>query len=247
MTGLTDADLYRRGAATLLASWEAYASGCPGAAVIRSPGVAAAVFPDGPERAFLNNALLERQLSASGRADALAVMEEAYARAGITRFAAWVHETDEAMRADLQAADYAVAETTRAMGMALRDLPVPRPEICLVAPEWSEYLRIVGVPPDFARRADHGVFHVLIAAVDGTGAATAMSFDRGDDSGIYNVATLEHARRRGLGTALTALLAHDAMARGCRTATLQSTPMAEGIYAALGFRDLGRILEYVPS
>jgi len=34
--------------------------------------------------------------------------------------------------------------------------------------------------------------------------------------------------------------------RGCQTASLQSTPMAERVYAAAGFRDLGRIFEYVP-
>jgi hypothetical protein len=39
---------------------------------------------------------------------------------------------------------------------------------------------------------------------------------------------------------------HDAAARGCSTASLQSTEMAERVYAAVGFRDLGRILEYVP-
>jgi predicted GNAT family acetyltransferase len=39
---------------------------------------------------------------------------------------------------------------------------------------------------------------------------------------------------------------HDALARGCRTASVQSTKMAERIYAAVGFRDLGQILEYVP-
>jgi hypothetical protein len=45
---------------------------------------------------------------------------------------------------------------------------------------------------------------------------------------------------------VTALLVHDARARGCQTASLQSTEMAQRMYAALGFRDLGRILEYVP-
>ena len=76
--------------------------------------------------------------------------------------------------------------------------------------------------------------------------ATAIAFDLDADCGIYNVSTLEHARRRGLGTALTALHARAAAARGRRTASLQSTAMAERIYAAVGFRDLGRILEYVP-
>ena len=88
---------------------------------------------------------------------------------------------------------------------------------------------------------------MLVARLQGEGVATAMAFDLGDDCGIYNVGTLEHARRRGLGTALTALLAHDAAARGCRTASLQSTESAERVYTAVGFRDLGRILEYVPS
>ena len=60
------------------------------------------------------------------------------------------------------------------------------------------------------------------------------------------MSTLEPARRRGLGTALTARHVHDAAERGCATASLQSTAMAERVYAAVGFRDLGRILEYVP-
>ncbi len=48
--------------------------------------------------------------------------------------------------------------------------------------------------------------------------------------------TLPHARRRGLGTALTALHLHQARERGCATASLQATEMAEGVYAAVGFR-----------
>jgi ribosomal protein S18 acetylase RimI-like enzyme len=74
-----------------------------------------------------------------------------------------------------------------------------------------------------------------------------MAFDLAGDCGIYNVTTLKRARRRGLGTALTAIHMHDALARGCQTASLQSTEMAERMYGAAGFRDLGRILEHVPQ
>jgi ribosomal protein S18 acetylase RimI-like enzyme len=246
MTAPTDADLYLRGAETLLASWEAYARGSRGAAVIRSPGVATAVFPNEPERAVYNNALLERDLASSERADALDTMGAAYALAAVTRFAAWVHESDEAMRDDLEARGYTLDESTRAMGMALSDIRLPRPEIELSPPDWFEYLRILGVPPGLLSDVDHSAFHVLVARLDGESVATAMAFDLGDDCGIYNVSTLERARRRGLGTALTALHAHEAVARGCRTASLQSTEMAERVYTAVGFRDLGRILEYVP-
>jgi len=70
--------------------------------------------------------------------------------------------------------------------------------------------------------------------------------DLDGDCGIYNVGTLEHARRRGLATALTAIQLHDARARGCETASLQATQTAERLYAGIGFRDLGRILEYIP-
>jgi ribosomal protein S18 acetylase RimI-like enzyme len=246
MTVLTDADLYLRGTETLLASWEEYARGATGAAVQRSPRVAAAVFPNEPERAVYNNALLERDLAAAERADALDAMEAAYAAAGVTRFAAWLHESDEAMRADLERRGYTLDVSTRAMGIALDDIRLPRPEIELGPPDWFEYLRIVGVPPSFLTGADHAAYRVLVARLGGENVATAMAFDLDSDCGIYNVTTLEHARRRGLGTALTALHVHDALARGCQTASLQSTEMAERVYAAVGFRDLGRILEYVP-
>jgi len=232
-------DLYAIGSATLLASWEAYARGAPDAAVIRAPGVTAAVFPHLPERAVYNNALLEPGAD-------LDAMEAAYAVAGVERFAAWVHETDGALSADLEARGYTLDTTTRAMGMALDDLRGAPPELELDAPEWPAYvawLESVGVPEGLMAGVDPREFHLLIAR----GAlATALAFDHRDDCGIYNVGTLEAARRRGLGTALTARLLHDAKARGRRTASLQATAMAERLYAALGFRDLGRILEFVP-
>ncbi len=246
MTAFLDSELYARGAATLVASWEAYVPGAAGAAVRRTPGVASAVFPNEPERSVYNNALLDRDLAAAERADALDAMEAAFAGAGITRFAAWVHESDTAMRGDLERRGYTFDSSTRAMGMALSDLRLPRPEIELGALEWVEYVRLFGLPEGLLSGADHRMFHLVVACLDGEPVASAMAFDHGGDRGIFNVTTLEHARRRGLGTALVALQMHDALECGCETASLQSTPMAERIYAAVGFRDLGRILEYVP-
>jgi GNAT superfamily N-acetyltransferase len=249
VTALTDAGLYRRGAETLLASWEAYALGSPGAAVLRSSGVAAAVFPNEPERGVFNNALLERDLGSSDRADALDAMEHAYASAGVDRFAAWVHESDDGMRADLHGRGYTINESTRAMGRALTDLRAPRPPLDLAPPDWFEYLEHLGafgVPEGLLSGADPAAFHVVLARCEGAVVATGLAFDLGDDCGIYNVGTLERARRRGIGTAVSTLLAHDAADRGCLTASLQSTEIAERVYAAVGFRDLGRILEFGP-
>ena len=246
MSRFTDAELYRRGSDTLLASWEAYACGAVGAAVKRLPGVTVAVFPDEPERAVYNNALLQRDLGPGQRSDALDAMETAYAAAGLTRFAAWVHESDRAMQGELERRGYVLDTTTRAMGMALDDIRLPRPEIQLGTAGWREYLKMEGLRPDFLAAADHAAFHLQVARDGGEIVAAALAYDFGDDCGIYNVGTAERARRRGLGTALTTAQVHDARARGCQTASLQSTPMAERVYASAGFRDLGRIFEYVP-
>src|SRR3954468_519120 len=115
MSAPSDTDLYLRGIRTLLGSWEVYARGSEGAAVVRAAGVAAGVFPAEPQRGVYNNAVLERGLEACARAAALDAMEAAYASAGIARIAAWVHEGDEAMRKDVEARDYTLREWTRAM------------------------------------------------------------------------------------------------------------------------------------
>lgn len=243
----TDAELYHRGAETLLASWEQYARGAEGARLHRLPGVAAAVFPNDPERGVYNNALLERGRGAGGRDEAISAMEAAYEAAGVTRFAAWVHECDTATRSDLGRRGYAVEEVTRAMGISLDDIRLPRPDLELATADFSEHLRLAGLPRGFLRGIEASAFHVLVARLHGENVSTAIAFDFSGDCGIYNVGTLEPARRRGLATALTAIELHDARARGCRTASLQSTAMAERVYGAAGFRDLGRILEYVPS
>jgi ribosomal protein S18 acetylase RimI-like enzyme len=242
----SDPALYARGAATLLASWEQYARGSSGATLLRLRGVAVAVFPEQPERAFYNNALLDRGLDHAERASALDAMEHAYATADVERYAAWVDETDVAMRAELEARGYLIDERTRAMGICLDEfVPLPA-DIDIDRADWQEYLRILGLPVGLLGGVDPSAFHVLVARLGGQNVAAAMAYEHDGDCGIFNVTTLESARRRGIGTALTARLVQDAAARGCSTATLQSTPMAERVYARVGFRDLGRILEYVP-
>ncbi len=245
--GPADRELFARGAETLIASWAEYARWATGAAVHRLAGVAAAVFPKAPERAVYNNALVARGLPRHERADALAALERAYAEAGVTRFAVWVEEDDDALRFDLERRGYRLDTSTRAMGVALADIRMPPQPIDLGPADWSEHIRIGELPPNFLLGADPRALHVRVGRLGGENVATALAFDHRGDCGIYNVGTLEHARRRGLGTALTVLQLHDARARGCLTASLQATPAAERMYAAIGFRDLGRILEYTPE
>jgi ribosomal protein S18 acetylase RimI-like enzyme len=246
----SDTELYLRGIRTLVASWEVYARGSEGAAIVRAAGVAAGVFPTEPQRGVYNNAVFERGLGACARAAALDAVDAAYASAGIARFAAWVHEGDAAMRVDVEARGYTLQESTRAMGLALRDLRVPRPELDLAPAEWWDYLSYLehfGLPSGLLAHVDPRDFHLLLARLDGETVTAGLALDLDGDCGIYNVGTVPRARRRGLGTAMTALQLHEARHRGCRTASLQASPMAERLYTRAGFRDLGRFLEYVPG
>lgn len=246
-----DRQLYDRAVATVLASWEAIARGSSGATVRRLTGVTAAVFPSEPERAIYNNAVLARGLSPAGRIAAMEETEAAYASAGVEEYAAWVHESEADLSSELGDRGFAVVESTRVMGMSLTDLPqAPSGATGVIAADWPTYLRYLhgfDLPETLLSNVGPEDFHVLCAREDGEVVATALAFDHAGDCGIFNTSTYERARRRGLATALTAQHLREAAARGCETATLQSTPMAERVYASVGFRDLGRFLEFAPG
>jgi GNAT superfamily N-acetyltransferase len=74
--------------------------------------------------------------------------------------------------------------------------------------------------------------------------SSAWSFRHGTDCGIYAAETVPGWRRRGLATALLRHVLGVAEAEGARTATLQSTRMAQGVYESLGFVAAGRYEEW---
>jgi ribosomal protein S18 acetylase RimI-like enzyme len=154
------------------------------------------------------------------------------------------------MCAELEKRGYVIAETTRVMGMGLEHLSRLDGADRLAPASWQEYLEYLhalDLPRGLLAGVDPDAYRVLAARLDGENVATGLAFDHEDDCAIFNLSTLEVARRRGFGTAITVGLLRDARARGCSTATLQATPIAEGIYASVGFRDLGQFLEFAPS
>jgi len=80
----------------------------------------------------------------------------------------------------------------------------------------------------------------VVARLDGRPAATALGCLDGEVLGIYNVATVPDARRRGLGLAATLAILRDGAARGARLAVLESTADGLPLYHRLGFREVGR-------
>jgi GNAT superfamily N-acetyltransferase len=68
--------------------------------------------------------------------------------------------------------------------------------------------------------------------------ATSMGYTSGGTIGVYNVATLDDARRRGYGAAVTRRAVADGASRGATVAILQSSTMGRPVYEAIGFREV---------
>jgi GNAT superfamily N-acetyltransferase len=252
-------NLFERSLATLIESWAYLASGSPGAGVQRIGDATIAVFTHRPDREFLNNAVLER--SPADFEAMVGEVEASYDRAGIDRFAVWVHESDAATAAALRERGYGFDSATRTMAMALDGLAEgePPPGADPLSARDPSGLELVEAPPaefwgvdedgldGLVPELDPSCAHFYVARLDGEPVAMLMAFDHDGDCGVYMVGTVEAARGRGIATALSAHAVTAARARGCTTASLQATEMAERVYARVGFRDLGRWLEFVPA
>lgn len=85
---------------------------------------------------------------------------------------------------------------------------------------------------------------MFTAALDGRPVGTALAIRTGDVAGVYAVATLEHARHRGVGTAATWAAVSAGWAWGCDTIVLQASEMGFSLYSTMGFRTVVRYAMY---
>ncbi|WP_141620414.1 GNAT family N-acetyltransferase [Myxococcus sp. AB036A] len=84
----------------------------------------------------------------------------------------------------------------------------------------------------------------FVGYLDGEAVAASECHHAWGVAGLYSVATVRHARRRGIGAALTLAPLLDAREAGYRTATLQASAQGQGVYSRLGFVPQGTFREY---
>lgn len=80
----------------------------------------------------------------------------------------------------------------------------------------------------------------VVAWDDGRPLGAAMGYLSDDICEIIHVATVPLARRRGVGTVLTAAVMCEARVRGAHFAVLQATEDGHGVYRSLGFEEVDR-------
>jgi GNAT superfamily N-acetyltransferase len=88
---------------------------------------------------------------------------------------------------------------------------------------------------------------LYVGYADGRPAVSGLGWRSGRTIGVYSIATVESARRRGYGAAMTARVMSDGVAAGCDAAALQASEMGRPIYERLGFRTVVRYVAYVPA
>ena len=149
-------------------------------------------------------------------------------------------------------------------GMALHPLPpsgtvapAPGHEIRRVTdgPGITEHVRTAaagfGVPVEWLeaviteRLAARPGVSVYVGYSDGIAVTSGLGIRTGRTIGVYNIATVEAARRRGLGAAMTMRIVDDGAAEGCDVAILQASDMGYPVYERLGFRTVVEYVGYV--
>ena len=112
--------------------------------------------------------------------------------------------------------------------------------------EWTKIVEseLTGTGLDekiFDKMGKHNNAHFYLAYLDGFPVATSLIICKGDDVGIYLIATLKEFRKRGIGKYITEYILWQAKQNGALFAHLQATELGKTVYQKIGFEIMGRV------
>jgi GNAT superfamily N-acetyltransferase len=245
---MPDATDFARQWAGIVAQVRLFGARAPQAALVdTAEGMVASVMPTAPTSSLMNVALAVDPATTPAGLQQLA---ERFRQGGATKWGLWVDGEDE--RAAEVAVEQGMVLDSRpaAMVATLGDLPFDE------APaRRSVDLATVGRVNDLAYGHPEPKLAPPIEALrdcvitygaehDGATASVAMACDVGEDTAVWLVATLPHARGRGLAKQILQRLLLDARERGQRTASLQASQAGRPLYERIGFTSVGSLHLY---
>lgn len=87
----------------------------------------------------------------------------------------------------------------------------------------------------------------FVGELEGNPVACGTTFLGRDAVGVYSIGVVPAARRRGFGAAMTWRIVEEGAREGKRRAILGASVEGRGVYAKLGFRDVGGLDVFAPS
>lgn len=203
------------------------------------------------------NGFLSTQPSENGAGKAVQDTLDYFQSQAVSGFTWWLapHLEPAAWSAHLLPHGFIYNDQTPGMAIDLAALPPPIEHAVTIQrvadqPALAAWTRVFtegyGLPdsmtaPFLALMESLGIanpFHHYLGLLDDQPVATATLFTGAGVAGIYNVATLAHARGRGIGSAMTLAALYDGRDLGYRAGVLQSSEMGYSVYRRLGFQKL---------
>ncbi len=226
----------------------------PDSRLLELDGVCASIAPAARHRSIANSVMFEDPGALAAALDRLAA---AYDEAGVEAWVVWCREDERETIELLEGAGHSFDGQPAAMVLELDGFETPAlGDLDWDAEASGELLaRLNDAAYGHTREDGFGValarppaglgLRLYQARLDGEPVCVLGTIDHeGGDCGIYFVATAEAARGRGLATRLLTAALAEARERGCRTSSLQASPMGEPVYAALGYRAHFRFAMY---
>ena len=112
--------------------------------------------------------------------------------------------------------------------------------------EWSTIVEtaLTGAGLDaeiFYRMSEYDNAYFYLAYFDNIPVSTALIVRKGDEVGVYLIATLEQFRKKGIGKYITEYALWKAKQAGNSLAHLQATDIGKTVYQKIGFEIMGKI------
>jgi ribosomal protein S18 acetylase RimI-like enzyme len=221
-----------------------FARATPRGGAFEAGGVTGGIVPTMADRSVVNSVVYA---DAAELEERLPEIANVYDAAAIEAWTVWAPESDTAATQALAAFGNALDAEPMAMARELDGIEPPDGEVEVVRDPGGDALAAVlsgaygWANAGAALGGSYDGFHPYVALLDGEPVCSVAIHDLDGDAHVTLVGTLEHARGRGLATALMRRALVDARERGCATTTLVATKMGQPVYARLGYRDLGRV------